>query len=196
MSWPCFWVERMGEAEISLRRYGRSDDRCPAGGTYHNASVAIDREPLRLSDRGTIAALRVADYADRPEWPVACTCGYTFTEDDERQVNQEAIYRADDGREWPHKSLPVGTMQDAAWQRPFGVGPDGIALVVVLPPEAPDSRAHWWHVDGPSRNNGVPGPGWTRTGDPRNPPTLSVTPSILTGDYHGFLTGGVLSDPL
>jgi hypothetical protein len=196
MSWPCFWVERTGDAEISLRRYSRSDDGCPAGGSYHNVSVAIGRFPLLLSDRDTIAALYVEDYGDRPEWPSACACGYAFTEDDERQVNQEAICRADDGREWPHKSLPVGAMQDAAWLKPFGVGPDGIALVVVLPPEADDSRGQWWHVDGPSRNNGVPGSGWTRTGDPRVPPTLNVNPSILTSDYHGWLHNHELSDPL
>jgi hypothetical protein len=34
--------------------------------------------------------------------------------------------------------------------------------------------------------------GWTRTGDP---PNVSVTPSInCKGDYHGFLTNGVVSD--
>jgi len=196
VSWPCFWVERTPEAEISLHRYCRQDKGCPLGRDYHNASVAIGRQLLMLSERDTVAALHVEDYADRPEWPTACGCGYEFTDDDERQVNQEPIYRADDGREWPHKSLPPGAMQDGAWLRPFGVGPDGIALVVVLPPAKSDSRGHWWHVDGPSRNNGVPGPGWTRTGDPHNPPSLSVTPSILTSDYHGFLTAGVLTDSL
>lgn len=85
-------------------------------------------------------------------------------------------------------------MLDAFWHA--RKGPDGIALVVVLPPAKEDTRSNWWHVDGPSRNNGEPGPGWTRTGDPRNPPSLSVSPSILTDGYHGFLTAGVLTDSL
>lgn len=193
MSWPCFWTERTGEAEVSLRRY--TDAECPAG-RYHNSSAAIGRRPLLLNTDGYVKVLPLENYAGHPLWPVACACGYIFADDDEWQVDQEPIYRADDGREWPHRSLPVGAMQDAAWLHGFGTGPDGIALVVVLPPEAADTRSHWWHVDGPSRNNGVPGPGWTRTGDPRNPPSLSVTPSILTPDYHGFLTNGILTDPL
>lgn len=105
---------------------------------------------------------------------------------------------------WTDRTLPPGAMLDAWWYHEITgwTGPDGIALVVVLPPEhvrsdegyvgRVDNRGNWWHVDGPSRNNGVPGPGWTRTGDPRNPPTLSVIPSINTCDYHGFLTNGVL----
>ncbi len=203
MSWACVWVERTGEAQVSLRRYSRDEVGCPGGGIYHNATAPISNEPLRLNERGHIEGLPLDDYADRPEWPTACSCGHVFTEADDRQVNQDPIYRAvfpdgSTGKEWPARSLPVGAMLDTPWQKPFGVGPDGIALTVVLPPEpeSGDSRGHWWHVDGPSRNNGVPGPGWTRTGDPRNPPSLTVTPSILTGDYHGFLQGGVLTDPL
>ena len=102
---------------------------------------------------------------------------------------------------WTDWSLPPGAMLDAWWYHDViaWTGADGIALIVVLPPEhvrsdngQVDNRGNWWHVDGPSRNNGVPGPGWTRIGDPRNPPTLTITPSINTRDYHGFLTGGVL----
>lgn len=196
MTWPCVWTERTGEAERSLRRYSRDDVGCPQGGTYHNATVSIGRAPLQIDEQGYVEPLDVGEVLDRPDWPTACACGYVFTEDDDRQFNQEPIYRAADGREWPHESLPPGAMQDGFWLKPFAAGPDGIALVVVLPPEKPDSRGTWWHVDGPSRNNGVPGPGWTRTGDPHDPPTLSVTPSILTAEYRGFLTAGVLSDPL
>lgn len=197
MSWPCFWVERTGEAERSLRWYSRAHDGCPAWDRdYHDATVAIGRAPLVLNADGYIEAQPVEDVLDHPAWPTACACGYAFTDEDHRQYNQEPIYRAADGREFPHRSLPVGAMQDAGWLHSSGVGPDGIALVVVLPPEAPHSRGHWWHVDGPSRNNGVPGPGWSRTGDPRHPLTLNVNPSILTADYHGWLHDGFLSDPI
>ncbi len=202
MSWACFWTERTGEAEISLRRYfgdgANPEPACPVSGrSYHDISVVIGRAPLLLSERGTYSALGVEDYLGRPEWPTACSCGFVFDEDDDRQVNQEPIHRnVATGEEWPARNLPVGAMFDAPWHRAWGVGPDDISLMVVLPPEREDTRSHWWHVDGPSRNDGQPGPGWTRTGDPRNPPTLSVAPSILTSDYHGYLTSGVLTDPL
>lgn len=111
----------------------------------------------------------------------------------------------DDG--WTDCTLPPGAMLDATWWHdvPSWVGADGIALMVVLPPEhhrsdngEVDNRGNWWHVEGPSRgaDGHLNGPGWARTGDPRNPPTLSVTPSINTCDYHGHLMAGVLGPDL
>ena len=69
-------------------------------------------------------------------------------------------------------------------------GPDGRCLVLKTP-------AGDWMIDGPSRNNGITGAGWTRTGDP---PNITVRPSIGMGDgkgkgrwkYHGHLNNGVL----
>jgi len=200
MTWTCIWTEETGEVDITLRRYSPSatvDPPCPGPRSYHDASVVIGREPHRRSASGTLEAIFAEDYAGNAGWPVACGCGYVFVPEDEWQVNQEPIYRDPaTGQEWGQQSLPVGAMYHAPWYGSLGMGADGIALTVALPPERPDMRPNFWHVDGPSRNNGVPGAGWTRTGDPRNPPTLSVTPSILTGDYHGYLTAGVLTDPL
>jgi hypothetical protein len=67
--------------------------------------------------------------------------------------------------------------------------PDGLTVVVITP-DGP------WIVDGPSydgsAHHACP---WTRTGDPRQPATLSVTPSInFPGRYHGWLRDGHLVD--
>lgn len=42
-----------------------------------------------------------------------------------------------------------------------------------------------WDVDGLMSN----GPGWERAGEP---PHVTAAPSIVAGDYHGWLRGGVL----
>lgn len=200
MAWPCFWTEETGECDISLRRYRSGvagEPECPGPRTYHDARVIVAREPHRRDAEGILEAFAVEDYAGRPGWPAACGCGYVFVADDEWQVNQEPLYRAvATGQEWRQHSLPVGAMYHAPWYGVWGVGADGIALMVVLPPDRPDMRANFWHVDGPSRRDGVAGPGWTRTGDPRDPSTLTVNPSILTAEYHGFLVAGELSNPL
>jgi hypothetical protein len=89
-------------------------------------------------------------------------------------------------------------MFDATWLGANNVGPDGISLTVVLPPERKpwgddvvDNRNSWWHVD-QSRQDG----GWSRTGDPRRPGAVSAQPSIKTSHYHGFLQAGTLTDDL
>lgn len=61
------------------------------------------------------------------------------------------------------------------------VGPDGRSLVVTLP------SLEFWYIDGPSANDN----GWQRTGSVEEG-TLSVTPSILTIKYHGYLKDGYL----
>jgi hypothetical protein len=71
-----------------------------------------------------------------------------------------------------------------AWWMPSPKGPDGRYLVVRLPGN------HEWAIDGPSSQHREPG-AWTRTG---TPPRITASPSILAGDYHGWLRDGVLSD--
>lgn len=200
MPWPCFWVEDTGEVELTLRRYadGPCGDR-----SYHNAVAPIGRAAAARSEEGYLEALPVEAYAGDERWPPVCSCSRPFTDEDPWQVNQRPIYRARDGREWVDDKLPPGAMFDALWSRPWGVGADGIALTVVLPPDSEDSRSHWWHVDGPARGEGQePKPNaWTRTGDPKaEPPTVDANPSILTNDYHGYLRvvdgRSVLIDPI
>lgn len=205
MTWACIWTETNGEADFTLRRV-RLDDKSPpvcTVGTYHQANVVIGREPVRMGEDFSIAAIEPEGYAADQRWPRACACGYEFRADDLFQVNQEPIYvELATGRTWPQRGLPVGAMFDAPWYRPWGIGADGIALMVVLPPESEDARSNFWHVDGPARSREPGGEStvtpnaWSRTGDPRNPSTLTVQPSILTDRYHGFLQSGVLTDPL
>lgn len=203
MTTPCFWVERTGEAEVSLRRYSEADTPCPAGArSYHNAVVPIGRVPLDERPDGTYSGNDDSVPHDDPRWPTACACGYAFAETDAWQVNHDAVYGAD-GREWPARSLPPGAMLDARWSPAAWKGPDGLGLTVVLP-EGPyvegetDTRGWWWNVDGPSNDGAgnLNAHAWTRTGDPKAvPPTISATPSInAVGRYHGFLTNGVLTD--
>lgn len=190
VSTPCFWVDESDEVMLSLRRYvptGLGKD-CPSG--YHEAKRPLFRVDAIRNARGVLEHRPVESLPVRPElWPTHCDwlCGYAFTDEDPKQLAQERIYvRPDTQESWTERHLPPGAMLDGHWHPQKG--PDGIALVVVLPPEGEDTRGHWWHVDGPSRNAGVPGPSWNRVGDPRAlPPTVEATPSILTGSYHGYL---------
>jgi hypothetical protein len=138
-----------------------------------------------------------------PRWPEVCAkCGEPFKRGDHRQWNQAEVYvRGDNGEEvafrgYADKSM-AGALYDAWWlherrvvdaqgvERRY-VGPDGIALVAICP------NGLAWEVDGPASGGG----GWARTGDPRHPETLSVSPSIIAGKpgapgtYHGFLQSG------
>ena len=105
--------------------------------------------------------------------------------------------RRDTGETLPHPTqFGPGALYDAGWAREgdllpmYRRYPDGFLLTVVTP-DGP------WVIDGPAYNKErghYPCP-WTRTGDPRVPSTLSVTPSIKMGDpetYHAVLTNGVL----
>ena len=183
----CFWVEPTGVEARSLRRYSdREGTVCPSRFGYHNASVPIEPAPDSKEAIGG-----KGEFADDPRWPTHCECGYEFVESDHWQVFRVDIYRAADGREWPIRELPPGAMYDATWyhESKYGVGADGIALVVILPPNGGDD---YWHVDGSANNNPAP-QGWQRTGTVKGPsPTVTATPSILTPRYHGWLRNGFL----
>lgn len=206
---PCFWLDRTDDVIVTLRRFTFSERdgegvtkghrNCPANTRGHDASTGeIARTKIQLDDSSEYGPTmrQVADELrpphDDPRWPTVCaSCGEPFQADDEWQVNQAEVYiRADTGAEVAFRGYGgkenAGALFDAWWLHrrriirdgiEYGyVGPDGIALVAVCP-----NGVHW-EVDGPSSN----GPGWTRTGSPRDG-TLSVTPSILTVSYHGWL---------
>lgn len=100
-------------------------------------------------------------------------------------------------------SLPIGAMFDSCWAPAVWRNPvDDLAVTVILPPGGP---YEYWNCDGPaSHEEADPTPedpahtrtilvphAWTRTGDPRaNPPTIAVTPSIMTPRYHSYLSLG------
>lgn len=204
-STPCYWIEPTETGEVWLRRYasptqapepGHVVDRivppCAAPRGYHNADVCISaRVPLPLNGDGTTGPFADDEVPhDDPRWPAKCdACDYRFEPADHWQVNKHMLYRCSDGRPDitlqpytpEHRAEIAGAMWDASWMGEHYRGPDGLHLLVVTP-------GGDWPVDGTATN----GPGWTRTGDPRNPASLTVRPSILIGSYHAFLTNGVL----
>lgn len=217
MPWPCFWLDPAGTAALGLRRYARTGDwhgaawTCEAGwhqGFAWRGMTAPARVEEDDGHRHHAAAAKVG-HGD-PAWPAQCArgCGYEFDGDDEWQEWEEPLYRRAGTGQMVilHTGFgaPPGTqvagpgaMWDGWWLPAGWKGADGIGLMVRCPaPGAPAERSHDWIVDGPSTSGGQ----WTRTGDPRHPETLTVSPSIAAGDpaaagyYHGFLQAGVLTD--
>jgi hypothetical protein len=187
---PCFWVEPNGKADRSLRRYG--SEGCPLrDGGYHNASVGIGQFDVVRSepdpDNGVryIASIPVDEYLGDPRWPTHCECGYAFQVEDKWQANQFEIYQAEDGRQtyitqaFGHKPLP-GAMFDTFW-RPELRKEDGLAITAICP------NSMDWCIDAEATGGGF----WTREG---TPPNLTVSPSIVAGDYHGHLQNGAFTD--
>lgn len=179
----CFWTEPTGQEALELRRYAPGST-CSCEFGRHDASVKVGSAPRSEAPIGGKGS-----FASDARWPTHCSCGYEFAETDEWQVFRAAIYAASDGREWPIRELPPGAMYDATWYHgiPNYIGPDGIALIVVLP-DPGRSSSFAWHVDGQANNNPAP-QGWTRTG---TVPNVTANPSILTPRYHGWLRDGVL----
>lgn len=218
MAWPCFWLEPAGRVALGLRRYaysgtsGSSIYDCAAGNHDAFAWRGLTA-PERLTEHDGhwhSAEPEPVDHAD-PAWPRQCQrgCGYAFAEEDRWQEWAETLYRRADGRGVVILHTGIGTppgcavagpgaLWDGWWLPAAWKGADGIGLLCRCPdPARPaEPRAHDWIVDGPATGGGR----WTRTGDPRDPPSLTVHPSIAAGDpaepgyYHGFLQGGQLTD--
>lgn len=184
----CFFLEETGRAQIYLRRYHGSmpGPLCPSSGIgYHNAKFYLEDRPVKYSDwpheiPNCYQGIQEQPLDD-PRWPTHCACGYAFTGEDLKQVFQESILRrTDTGEETTWRAAPPGAMRDACWYRTDWAGADGRSLVV----KCPDNTD--WLIDGPSYHDGkrTHEHPWTRTG---TPPIISVTPSIATPGYHGFL---------
>jgi hypothetical protein len=189
----CFWVDPTGKGIRTFRRYSRDEDLdCPdkpGEYSFHSASVEIgddfDMIWVDESDGSRfVASLDLEEFGDDPRWPTHCSCGYEFRVDDEWQVNQEPVYEAADGRRaWTspahHRKPTPGAMFDTFW-RPQLRKADGLAISVVCPNGAV------WCIDDQATGGGY----WTREG---TAPCLTVSPSIVAGDYHGHLQNGVLT---
>lgn len=205
MPTPCFWVEKTDRQRWGLRRFvsAARGPSCPAGGDHDALNLVGARKrpprPVATSDRSRLPA----EVRDRKDWPKRCdSCGYRFKATDTWQVWTDRIYqRPETGEEWTLRDLPPGAIFDAEWLHDFWVGEDGLTATVVLPVGEPEeipwnASRHMWHVDSEATGGGH----WTRTGDPRKPETLTVSPSIaklkagVPGYYHGFLQDGVLTD--
>jgi hypothetical protein len=148
---------------------------------YHDEIVVPVEETLVIGDSLP---------HDLPNWPKCCElCGYEFKDNDAWQVWTNRFYtRTDTGEEMTTREAPFGAMWDLD-KKYMDAGPDGIALAVKLP-DAGLHNIRLWTPD-EQRSGG----GWQRTGDPRKPETLSITPSILASNpprFHAFLTNGKL----
>lgn len=197
----CFMIEPTSMSHRWLRRYSRNDGPCPENtGHYHNALTRIEDGVCHLVRDMRPEVGGASWHADDDEtqhdtwphddarWPIHCACGYAFLPEDHWQVFWHPVFRrVDNGATMTLYDCPPGAMWDAAMWGPWGVGSDGRSLHVALPPNGGYDS---WCIDGPSINNGAFGPGWHRTGEP---PNITVTPSILTPRYHGWLRGGELT---
>lgn len=186
----CFWLKPRDRARRWLRRFTYSTDaQCPNHGTWgHDAMVQIEDAKIKMLADGCYECDSADVPRDDPRWPQACACGYQFRDSDLWQVHNQRIYvRQDTGEETTLRDAPPGAMWDAPWLPESHRGPDGRALVLMLPCNLE------WTIDGPATN----GPGWTRTGEP---PNITANPSIGKLDkdgkwlYHGWLRNGGLID--
>lgn len=191
MSIPCFLVEYTGRGRLYRRRYAKPTTvaACPARLGFHNARLSLGLEvPDPVVESDGHKHLAFVHGPGTPEeradgrWPAACECGYAFTHEDVWMIGTESIYRrVETGEEKTLGEFGAGAMFSAFWMAGFGrPGDDGQIWCVRLP-DGID-----WCIDGPSRDGGF----WARQG---TAPRLSVTPSILTPGYHGFLTDGALT---
>lgn len=182
MPFKCFLVKETNRYQYRLRRYCSITDgieKCPKG-SYHDASVVIGI--VERSDHPVIESVELDDLGDEP-WPTHCdSCGMEFGFSHcQRWYDQ--MFCAEDGREWPIRELPPGAIFHASWRDDVDKPKDGKAWAVILP----DRQT--WYIDSEPNNGGR----WIRSGEP---PLLTVSPSILTPGYHGFLKNGILTDDL
>jgi hypothetical protein len=204
----CFWLAPTGHEARWLRRYvsfdvPEAERKCAvAEDGYHQALVRIEDGPCKyVESEGERyhAAVDIDAFLHDSRWPVACACGRPFTDDDNRQVFTDTIYkRTDTGASMPLRDAPPGAMWDAWWLKRIAEGPDGRCLIVKLP------NGNDWTIDGQASNCTMPDDHqqklhhcWVRHGEP---PNITVDKngvtcaagagSILSGDYHGFLVNG------
>jgi len=187
----CLFLEPIGKAQVSLRRYcgfNKSDEvrKCPGKMSYHNASI-----PIGVIQWSEDEGMGADDFPhDDPQWPTHCECGYEFDEEDNWQQNRNRLYgRSDNGEFTTIGDSPLGSMWYADWMPKVWRGPDGRTLIVRTP-------GGDWPIDGPATNSKKV-PGWTRSGEP---PNITARPSIGMGEagtpeyYHAWLTNGELVD--
>ena len=195
----CFFLKPTDLFCRSLRRFKWSDsgDVCKDHG-YHNAvvrtGIAIQRPNCEYD------GIVQDDWPhDDPRWPLECSCGYVFQEDDPWQHILTRMYsRADDPTVMmTTEDAPPGATFFANW-RTHEVGLDGNTVMVVLP------GGHRWCPDGRASNCTRPKDKvhkcWCRHGTPPDPITVDKlgntcdagAGSIQVPGWHGFLRDGKL----
>lgn len=190
----CFLLTPTARRRLSLRRYAH-EGRCGGRLGIHEAVVELGiEEHPHAPPSGETGEIPDHD----PRWPSACShCGAPFSNTDARQINRDTLYqRSDGGPETTLRAAPPGAMWDATWM-PEGCRVNGQYLIVRLP------NGRDWCIDDEASNCTRKGDRthrcWVRHG---SSPDLTVDKngetcaagagSILAGDFHGFLTNGVL----
>jgi hypothetical protein len=204
---PCFWTEDTGTAERWTRVIESFEgmERCAASPWgYHVGRTLIGVFPVVQHPSGGISGDFKLPPVRSKLWPKVCDfCGYRFTDAKTKYGDVSVLHRRVDngelvtlrgpngegGKGPPGMLLHMDWHPGGIWKDRFG---DGINLHAVCP------SGVIWHVDGfayPENGPSIP-EAWNRTGDPRTPGSLSVTPSIIAGKqadpgtYHGHLTAG------
>jgi hypothetical protein len=216
MPWECFVAPKAGKLSRKLRRYkGRDHDKSreaeyacpnmPGNFSYHDAKVRIEDTPDLFTKYVTEERVTPEIRLD-PRWPTHCSCGYTFVEDDIWQVFTERLYtNPKTGEVFPIREAPPGAIFFADWltpdRTPINVTDTGYnghlsifyyrewygkrdPLLIQCP-----GRNIQWCPDSPSTN----GPGWQIVGEI---PKITITPSILLPNYHGWVTDGFFTDDI
>lgn len=202
----CYWLEPNGLGRVGLRRftYSTQSPPCAAGpGGCDATHVRRATHPIPwLPDEDGYVTLRSPEQVglavphSSSSWPRRCeACGNRFPRGAQWQEHwHEGFVRADTGETiWTrhvHGRELAGALYDARWLHDVGGQArnvqdrgDGIVLAAVCPNGLP------WIVDAEATGGGF----WERTGDPRQPETLTASPSIRAGEYHGHLVAGVFS---
>lgn len=200
----CYWLEPNGLARVILRRFTFGVE-CPAVERGHDGQrVTAIEFPYEtyIDEAGWVMQRGVPEGLVPPRtsrrWPRRCeACGGLFPRGAEWQAAvAQGFVRSDTGETvWVRHVMGramAGALHDSAWLRgaagkhAYDVipGADGLIVWAVCPNGAP------WVIDGAASGGGR----WTRTGDPRVPESFSVAPSIVAGDYHGFLQAGRFTD--
>lgn len=178
-----FGVVDTGRVRLGLRRFtwSKGEWACAAG--YHSTEVILPgTRKARASPEGYLSALS-RSHADR-RWPKTChLCGRPYEPGDEWQVNQHVLYRLPAGETVVEDDLPPGALR-VAWWLPAKTFEGPLGKLLLRLPDGID-----WPVYGPAVGDGKP---WTISGT-LDPMTLTASPSINTGAWHGFLQDGELN---
>lgn len=181
----CFLMTPIARGRFSLRRYEKRMDAsgagtCPGRYGYHNADVSLGEDDY--PDDGYFGGDLNTVPHDDPRWPSKCDgCPYVFLPEDHWQHHANRLFAgAPDGELYTTRDMPQGAIWLADWWPEKG--PDGRCYACSCPP---GGDRGYWLIDGKAKDGGR----WSRTGEA---PRLTVTPSILTPHYHGFLTDGFL----
>ena len=177
----CSLLDPLARRRQWLMRRSHAGGPCRSRNAEHRAKVEIEAGEFPIPAPPKPAVPEWIGFRHDLRWPAHCElCGYPFSDNDERLLFFQRIYRDGEGRELTLDEAPPGAMWDAWWLGPDFRGRDGFHLAVMTPGGP-------WYVDGRSPVTRLH---WARTG---KPPKVSVQPSIfIPGRYHGWLTDGFL----